>query len=256
VRIIHVPRDAREEVTVERTDGEQMTVPRSELHAAYSPIKRRRNPTRKPLHDYEVVVGNIGSVYSGRNGFEANKTYSTYVGQSKNGYGRAAGESVTLYKDGEITKEHWGTVENPKRRRNPGANAGRKRTAPARGMVKVMGRSVRKGSKRHAVLVQQQRIWDDLARGETGEGRSNPKRSRSRGTHRVKNGRSYAVRGHRPMPGYVPGSGKIFYLSGRKGVVRSVAPDERGVEYVWFRRPVDGTIGMSLANFRQATYIE
>lgn len=81
------------------------------------------------------------------------------------------------------------------------------------------------------------------------------KRSRSRGTHRVKNGRSYVVRGQRPMLSYTPGPGKVFYLEGRKGVVKSVVPDERGIQYVWFRRAVGGTIGMSLGNFRQAAYI-
>jgi hypothetical protein len=72
----------------------------------------------------------------------------------------------------------------------------------------------------------------------------------------VKNGRSYAVRGTRTPPSYTPGPGKIFYLSGRKGIVKSVAPDERGVQWVEFRRAVDGTTGMSLGNFRQAVYIE
>ena len=90
---------------------------------------RRRNPARKAAHDYEVVVGNIGTVYSGRNGFEANKTFGAYVSQSKSNYGRASGESVVLFKDGEITREHEGTVENPRRRsrRNPPAKSARRK---------------------------------------------------------------------------------------------------------------------------------
>ena len=72
-------------------------------------VARRRNPTRKAVNDYEVVVGNIGRVYSGKNGFTANNTYQTYVGQSKRGRGRAAGEQVVLFKNGQIVKEHYGS---------------------------------------------------------------------------------------------------------------------------------------------------
>jgi hypothetical protein len=60
---------------------------------------------------YEVICGNIGAVYSGTNGFEANKTFQTYAGQSKSNYGRAAGENVTMLKDGEISKEFIGTLD-------------------------------------------------------------------------------------------------------------------------------------------------
>lgn len=55
---------------------------------------------------YELIVGNIGTVYSGTNGFEAFKRFQTYVGQSKSGVGRAGGESVVLMVDGEIQKEY------------------------------------------------------------------------------------------------------------------------------------------------------
>ena len=52
------------------------------------------------------------------------------------------------------------------RRGNP------KSPKPRRGVVKIAGRTVRVGSKRHAILTQQQRIFDDLMRGETGRGRN------------------------------------------------------------------------------------
>lgn len=61
------------------------------------------------LHKYEVIVGNIGTVYSGNNFMQASAKYATYVKQSKSGVGRAGGESVTLMHDGEIRKEHEGT---------------------------------------------------------------------------------------------------------------------------------------------------
>jgi len=50
-----------------------------------------------------------------------------------------------------------------------------KRKAAGAGMVKVLGHTVRKGTKRHAVLVQQQRQFSDLQKSETGKGRKNPK---------------------------------------------------------------------------------
>lgn len=56
----------------------------------------------------EVVVGNIGTVYEGQDRAEADKVYAEYVRQSEGGYGRAAGEGVTLFVDGEIVQEHFG----------------------------------------------------------------------------------------------------------------------------------------------------
>lgn len=56
---------------------------------------------------YQVIVGNIGTVYDGDNGFEADKRYNTYVGRSRRGEGRCAYEPVTLMKDGEPHKEHF-----------------------------------------------------------------------------------------------------------------------------------------------------
>lgn len=55
---------------------------------------------------WEVVVGNIGTVFSGTNGFDANRKFYTYVSQSKTGYGRASNEPVTLMKNGEPHKEY------------------------------------------------------------------------------------------------------------------------------------------------------
>ena len=59
---------------------------------------------------YDVVVGNIGTVYSGTNGFEANKHYQTYCGKSKSSHGRAGGEDVTILRDGEIHREYVGSI--------------------------------------------------------------------------------------------------------------------------------------------------
>jgi hypothetical protein len=64
-----------------------------------------RLPQKKRL---EVVVGNIGSVYRGSDPVEAADTFEDYMKQSKSGRGRAAGEDVVLFEDGEITVEHIG----------------------------------------------------------------------------------------------------------------------------------------------------
>ena len=58
---------------------------------------------------FEVIVGNIGTVYAGNNYMRAMCTFSEYRKQSKAGYGRAAGEPVTLFHNGEIKMEHAGT---------------------------------------------------------------------------------------------------------------------------------------------------
>ena len=45
---------------------------------------------------YEVIVGNIGTVYIGTDYTEADATTAEYVDQSTGNYGRAAGEPVTM----------------------------------------------------------------------------------------------------------------------------------------------------------------
>jgi hypothetical protein len=61
---------------------------------------------------FDVIVGNIGLVYSGPNLFEADAAYSAYRRASIDNVGRAAGETVTMLKDSEIVREHIGTSEN------------------------------------------------------------------------------------------------------------------------------------------------
>ena len=60
---------------------------------------------KAPKSDYEVIVGNIGTVYRGTSFAAAQKNFATYREQSQSGYGRAAGESVTLMRDGEVIRE-------------------------------------------------------------------------------------------------------------------------------------------------------
>lgn len=60
------------------------------------------------LENYEVIVGNIGTVYMGPSQVTAHITFDEYVGMSISGYGRAAGEDVTIMFRGEPTREHLG----------------------------------------------------------------------------------------------------------------------------------------------------
>lgn len=60
--------------------------------------------------EHEVVVGNIGVIYNGPNGVMANSLFRLYRIKSERGEGRAAGESVTWLKDGEVHKEHAGST--------------------------------------------------------------------------------------------------------------------------------------------------
>lgn len=57
---------------------------------------------------YEVIVGNIGTVYSGNNFMQASAKFAAYVKLSKADSGRASGESVTLLDHDEIKREHVG----------------------------------------------------------------------------------------------------------------------------------------------------
>jgi hypothetical protein len=57
---------------------------------------------------YEVVVGNVGRVYVGYDGFQAAKDYRIYVNASELQTGRAGGEDVTLLRNGVISRQHIG----------------------------------------------------------------------------------------------------------------------------------------------------
>ena len=62
--------------------------------------------TRGPkAGDYEVVVGNIGTVYVGDSEKEARDTFASYAQMALGNDGRAGGESVTLFRDGEPIDE-------------------------------------------------------------------------------------------------------------------------------------------------------
>ena len=68
--------------------------------------------TQKPLAIYSVIVGNIGYVYRGESLQEANKAWGEYKRQSKEGYGRAGKEAVSMWCNGEIMREIAGEEES------------------------------------------------------------------------------------------------------------------------------------------------
>ena len=55
---------------------------------------------------YEVIVGNVGRVYRGTSKREADKVYHDYIEISQKGLGRAGGEEVTLFVDGEFADSY------------------------------------------------------------------------------------------------------------------------------------------------------
>jgi transcriptional regulator of NAD metabolism len=61
-------------------------------------------------NNYQVIVGNIGTVYDGGSKVIAFETYKEYVLQSKTAHMRASGETVVLLANGEIEKEHVGSL--------------------------------------------------------------------------------------------------------------------------------------------------
>ena len=60
---------------------------------------------------HQVVVGNIGTVYSGSDAESAENAWTEYVKQSQSERGRAGGEDVTWFLDDEIHQEHLGTLD-------------------------------------------------------------------------------------------------------------------------------------------------
>jgi ribosomal protein L10 len=56
--------------------------------------------------NYEVFVGNIGVVYRGSDAREANRHFEEYAEQSRIGYGGAAYEDVTVFRNGGLEAEH------------------------------------------------------------------------------------------------------------------------------------------------------
>jgi len=67
---------------------------------------------QKEMHMYDVVVGNVGTVFSGTSKREALLTFKIYCDHSKYGTsGRCYGENVTLFYSNEILKEYIGSLE-------------------------------------------------------------------------------------------------------------------------------------------------
>lgn len=60
----------------------------------------------RPRNRYEVVVGNVGTVYDGKSKRDATSIYRDYCNISDMGRGRAGNEAVTLLHNGEIHSEH------------------------------------------------------------------------------------------------------------------------------------------------------
>jgi len=60
------------------------------------------------MSQFEVIVGNIGTVYSGDNEATAREAWRSYRADSISHYGRASGEPVTLFVDGNILDEYLG----------------------------------------------------------------------------------------------------------------------------------------------------
>ena len=66
--------------------------------------------TDKITKTYEVIVGNIGRVYRGEDKNEAQTLYQHYLTQSEAQHGRAAGEDVSLFENGEPIAEFTGAL--------------------------------------------------------------------------------------------------------------------------------------------------
>lgn len=61
-------------------------------------------------YKYQVIVGNIGTVYDGGDWNKCVEAYREYVSQSCMEGCRASGEPVTIMRNGEPYYEHSGTL--------------------------------------------------------------------------------------------------------------------------------------------------
>ena len=94
----------------------------SETRGAWHPRVRAVEDER-PYVRWEVIVGNVGTVFDGTRESAARQAYKDYVIKSKSGNGRAGGEDVTLMKNGEPVDEHFGSngvMETPSARESHG----------------------------------------------------------------------------------------------------------------------------------------
>jgi len=78
----------------------------SELRREVVELPKPRKSRVQSEEEYRVVVGNVGTVYSGFNRKEAEDAFNSYVEDSEENFGRAAGEDVALFEDDEIIAEH------------------------------------------------------------------------------------------------------------------------------------------------------
>jgi hypothetical protein len=58
------------------------------------------------MKKYQVVVGNLGQVLDTGDREKATICYHDYLAISLSGQGRAGGEPVTMFEDGEIVREY------------------------------------------------------------------------------------------------------------------------------------------------------
>lgn len=65
-------------------------------------------------YQYEVVIGNIGTIWTGATLKNALREFHGYRLVSQSGKGPAGGEDVTLFKDGELVKEYQATLHMPR----------------------------------------------------------------------------------------------------------------------------------------------
>lgn len=86
--------------------GERVPDPAYPSHRQYRRPCAPANDGKKTT--YKVIVGNIGTVCDTDSFAEATGEYEEYVRFSKEGIGRSSGESVTLFEDGEVVREHEG----------------------------------------------------------------------------------------------------------------------------------------------------
>lgn len=81
------------------------------MHPHPTPIPAALTDELDATHEYEVIVGNVGTVYRGTQRWEALVAYRTYRLQSYFDVGRTGNEEITLIEDGELIYQYTPVFE-------------------------------------------------------------------------------------------------------------------------------------------------
>jgi hypothetical protein len=83
----------------------------AQMHGGLRFDTDERTEEEREENAYSVVVGNVGEVYAGSSLADSGSAYNEWCGHAKSTQGRASGEEVTYFKNGEIVLSQAARVD-------------------------------------------------------------------------------------------------------------------------------------------------